>query len=185
WDSYRRSLATEPDGSVVGAAIAYDTELRSLGLEQARKRAQWEAWLLNAGEIPESSLTLARDLSRMLVLDYLIGNRERFDDPLRGLSDGSRVVLRNHDTTFAAPLAPAIERRLRAGLLKVERFSRSMLAGLVALDREALERLVAAEGGPLLDSARIGGVLERRATILSYVEALADRNGSENVLFFD
>jgi hypothetical protein len=185
WDALRRSLLIDPDGTVQGAAIAYETALRGLGLEQPRKRAEWEAWLVHGGEVPETSRSLARDLSRMRVLDYLVGNRERFDSALRGLRDESRVLLRNHDTAFQAPLPDGIERRLRAELLATEKFSRSMVAGLAALDRPALEALLVAEGGPLLDAARLDGVLDRRDTILSYVEALCDRFGTSEVFFFE
>ncbi len=185
WDAIRRTFATEADGQVLGAAIAYETDLRSLGLEQPRKRAEWEGWLAQGAEIPEASRAMARDLARMMVFDYLIANRERFDDPLRGSPDGTRVLLRNHDTAFPSPVTDAVERRLRGELRKTERFSRSMIAGLAALDRAALEALVRADAGPLLDPARVDGVLERRDTILSYVEALADRYGADQVFAFD
>src|SRR5690606_29500345 len=130
-------------------------------------------------------IPLYTDLSRMVVLDYLVGNTERFSNPLRGPTDGSRVVLRNHDGALAFPLTAARDARLRAQLRRTERFSRSMIAGLVALDAAALEAALDEGGAPLLDEATRAALLERRATILSYVEAVADRYGVDAALVFD
>lgn len=185
WDALRRVVAPAADGSFIGAAIAYDPDLRGLGLGRPSTRAEWRGWLGRGGEIPEASRSLARDLSRMVALDYLIGNRGRVHDRLRGTADGSRALLRNHDESFPGDAADAPDDRLRAALLETKRFSRSMIAGLVALDRAALESLLATEDGPLLEEAQVAGVLERRETLLSYVEALCDRYGPGEVFIFD
>jgi hypothetical protein len=183
WEALRRLLAVEADGSVLGAAIAYQTELKHLGLEQERRRAEWQGWLGHGAAIPESARPLARDLSRMIVFDYLVANRDRPHDPLRGPEDGSRIVLRNHDAAFG-PLNDAGQRQLLAALRRSERFSRSMIAALAGLDREALGALLEDGGRPLLSDDRVEALLERRETVLSYVEALCERDGADDALFF-
>jgi hypothetical protein len=185
WVAIERGLVTETSGNVEGAAIAFETTLSALHLDDAERRAAWEAALTQSTPAPTARVALYADLSRMVVLDYLIGNTGRFTNPLRGPVDGSRVVLRNHDGALAFPVQANKDARLRAQLTRTERFSRSMIAGLVALDAATLEAALAEGGAPLLDDATRATLLERRDTILSYVEAVADRYGADAALIFD
>ena len=84
-----------------------------------------------------------------------------------------------------------LERRyenLLDGLTGTERFSKDTIHHLAALDeasiRAELARDPSHETDPLLNGAQIADVLDRRATILSYIAALIEERGEDDVLFF-
>lgn len=180
----------------VGAAIYWVPDLRDIGLDEPRRRAEWAGWIGHGGEAPEGQRPLARDLSNLIVFDYLIANWDRYSGGnLRviGPEDSPRVVIRDNDAAFAAPLPDPIKARLRAELEKVERFSRGTIERLRRLDDESLKaalrnRRVEDPDAPtayLLNEAQRAGVLERAATVLSWISALVDVSGEEAVLSFD
>jgi hypothetical protein len=74
------------------------------------------------------------------------------------------------------------------GLLRTERFSKSMVHHLAAIDEEAIRAELARDPShevyPLLDDAQIAEVMDRRATILTYIAALVDERGADRVLVF-
>lgn len=188
WAELREAAGWGPDSGVPGAAIYWIPEMVDLGLDQNLRR--WRPWLSQGGELPEEQAVLARDLSNLLVFDYLIANWDRFSGGnLSGLPDRSRIFLRDHDAGFAASLPAQIHRRLRRHLMRTERFSRSVIEAIQAMDEESLRAALAEdpwyEVEPLLTERQLAGVMERRLTLLSYVGALIDRHGEAAVLSFD
>jgi hypothetical protein len=73
-------------------------------------------------------------------------------------------------------------------LSATERFSRTTVRTLGALDADAIRRALSDglgdDMGPLLSERQVADVLERRATILSHVAALVDERGEADVLVF-
>jgi hypothetical protein len=70
-----------------------------------------------------------------------------------------------------------------------QKFSRGFIERLQRFDRAALDAALSAEPthaeDALLGPEQIGGVMERRRTLLSYVGALIDEFGEEAVLCFE
>jgi len=183
--SIRRAVLWDEDGSAPGAAVYWVKGLRSVGLE---KKARWQSWLKD-GEIPKGKAALARDLSTMTVFDFLIGNWDRFSGGnLPTDSSQQRAFLRDNDRSFSTPLLERRYENLLDGLTRTERFSKDTVRHLAALDeasiRAELARDPSHEADPLLNAAQIADVLDRRATILSYVAALIEERGEDDVLFF-
>lgn len=183
--SVRRAVVWEEDGSAPGAAIYWVKGLRSMGLEDTEK---WQSWV-REGEIPDDNYALARDLSTMAVFDFLIGNWDRFSGGnLPTNKSRKRAFLRDNDRAFSAPLLWGRYERLLRGLLRTERFSKTVIRHLAALDEDAIRKELARdpshEADPLLSDAQIAEVLDRRATILTYVAALVDEHGADRVLVF-
>ncbi len=183
--SIRRAVLWDEDGSAPGAAVYWVKGLRSVGLEN---KAKWQSWLQD-GAIPKRKAALARDLSTMVVFDFLIGNWDRFSGG--NLPTGSkqqRAFLRDNDRSFSTPLLERRYERLLDGLTRTERFSKDMVRHLEVLDegsiRAELARDPSHEEEPLLSAAQIADVLDRRAAILSYIAALIDEHGEDDVLFF-
>lgn len=184
-DSIRRAVVWDDDGSAPGAAVYWVKGLRSVGLE---KKDKWEGWLRH-GDIPRGKAPLARDLSTMVVFDFLIGNWDRFSGGnLPTDSSQERAFLRDNDRSFSTPLLPRRYETLLSGLTRTERFSKTVVRHLVALDdasiRAELARDPSHEADLLLSGAQIADVLDRRATILSYIAALIEEHGEDDVLFF-
>jgi hypothetical protein len=159
--------------------------LRSVGLEN---KAKWQSWLQDS-EIPKGKAALARDLSTMVVFDFLIGNWDRFSGGnLPTDSKKQRAFLRDNDRSFSTPLLERRYEKLLDGLTRTERFSKGTVRHLAALDEASIRAELAKdpshEAEPLLNAAQIADLLDRRATILSYIAALIEERGEDDVLFF-
>lgn len=132
-----------------------------------------------------TSAALARQLSDMLVFDFLVGNWDRFST-VRAywgancqFSSGRLVSI---DNGAAFPAFPP--GRVEANLLKVERFSRSMIFGLRSLDRDRTYALLFPEPGPQ-DAKRFEQFWKQRDRVLSRVDALIAKHGEDKVLSFE
>jgi hypothetical protein len=78
--------------------------------------------------------------------------------------------------------------RLLDGLTRTGRFSKNLVRRLSDLDEASL-RAELAEGAsegtePLLNDAQIADLMDRRATVLSYIAAMIEERGEPRVLFF-
>jgi hypothetical protein len=180
-----REVLWGEDGSAPGAAIYWVKGLRSMGLEDT---AKWERWVRD-GTIPDGRSALARDLSTMAVFDFLVGNWDRFSGGnLPTDRARQRAFLRDNDRAFSSPLLSGRYRKLLDGLRRTERFSRSVVQRLVAMDEQSIRAELARDPShvtnPLLTDAEIADLLDRRATILTYIAALVDERGADRVLVF-
>jgi hypothetical protein len=184
-ESIQRAVLWDEDGSAPGAAVYWVRGMRSIGLEH---KAKWQSWL-HDGEIPNGKAALARDLSTMIVFDFLIGNWDRFSGGnLPSDASKQRALLRDNDRSFSTPLLERRYDKLLDALTDTERFSKDLVRRLAALDEASigaeLARDASDETGPLLSDAQIADILDRRATILSYIAALVEERDTDEVLFF-
>ncbi len=188
WRAVRRSLAWDDGETVVGAAIYWVNESREFDLDTGR--ARWLPWLTQQGELPDGRELLARDLSNMIVFDFLIANPDRYEGGnMKGLPSGERIFLQNQQHAFAAPLSPKVLSRLKSDLAQVQRFSRSVVGRLTALDEPTLRVELAKDPGhgdaPMLTDLQVADLLDRRATVLSHIAALVEERGAHKVLVFE
>lgn len=168
--------------AVRGAFIYWVPGLLRSDLDSPEGIARWSAWLSHGGEIPDGQRPIARDLSNVLVFDYLIGNRDRWSGGNLSPTAEGRIVIRDHNLAFPYALGEGVQQRMIESLTRTQRFSRTTIGRLVALDEPALRAITRDEG--LLDARQVADVMERRATILSYVGALIEEHGRDAVLFF-
>lgn len=187
WPKVRRSILWDKDGTAPGAAIYWIPSLRELGLDNNKR---WTAWLVQGDPVPEGKEVLARELSNMVLFDFLIANRDRYSGGnLKGAPSGDRVYLRDHDRAFSAPLSPKSYARLKDHLVQAQRFSRSTVERLASVDREGLLRELSRDPSsadePVLTDLQVADFLERRATALSHIAALVEEFGSDQVLSFE
>ena len=181
----RNAVLWDEDGSAPGAAIHWVKGMRSVGNENASK---WSGWLRDE-VIPKGKAALARDLSNMAVFDLLIGNWDRFSGGnLPSDATRRRAVLRDNDRAFSTPLLERRYDKLVEALTRTERFSKSVVERLSALDEAALQAELARDpshaSDPLLSDTQIADVFDRRATILTHIAALVEERGESAVLVF-
>ncbi|MDH3728395.1 MAG: hypothetical protein OER77_12770 [Myxococcales bacterium] len=185
WSSVQRSTTWEDDGTVVGAA-SYWVKGARRGLED--RKGRWQAWLRIEGPIPPGKLKLAQDLSTMTLFDFLIGNWDRYSGG-NILMDGkrTRALLVDHDHAFLG-MNEKLYERLLEDLTQTERFSKGVVDQLLVLDKNAIRQELARDPShgseSLLTDSQITALLDRRATILSYIAALVEEHGEDRVLFF-
>lgn len=185
WPKTKRELLWNEGGTVPGAAIYWVDGLRSLDLES--RMPQWQSWLRDGGTVPGNQQELARDLSSMIVFDFLLGNWDRYSGGnMKVNADATRLVMRDHDRSFSAPLSPKRYDRLLAKLRMTERFSESLVRALLDLNAASLREALAAgaEEAPLLTDLQLAELLDRRQTVLSHVGALVEERGERAVLSF-
>jgi hypothetical protein len=102
-----------------------------------------------------------------------------------GTSQIQRMVIakRDHNLAFPVRWGEGQRARILEELQRTRRFPRSLVEALRGLDASSLARASHDEiVGDLLDDSQREAVLERRAMILSYVEALIEEHGEPAVL---
>ena len=192
WEPIRQEIRWDAPGVARGVAIYWINAMRSTDLSTEAGVEAASPWLTVGGELPEESVDLARDLSTLFAFDYLIGNWDRLSGGNISLSpEGDRLFVRDHNVAFQAPLTDGRYRRIRRNLERVQRFSRGFVRRLQALDEAALRASLAedpeaeASGRPILSDAQVADVMTRRAGLLSYIGALIEQHGAEQVLAWE
>ncbi|MEM7137213.1 MAG: hypothetical protein AAF500_11575 [Myxococcota bacterium] len=185
WKAVANATVWRDDGLVDGAASFW---IKNPKRGLASQRGAWQAWLRVDMPIPAESADLARDLSSMVVFDFLVANWDRYSGGnLLKSPGGDRAILIDHDAAFSRMNEP-LYRRMLDELMRTERFSAALMERLAALDAEAIEVELAEDPShakeALLNEAQIEALLDRRETVLSHVAALIDEHGADRVLFF-
>jgi hypothetical protein len=189
WSKLNDRVAWDGDGGTRGAAIYWVPDMKEAVVEAPAGVSSWLDWLQSPAGPPESGRVLAADLSTMLAFDYLIGNWDRFSGAnIHTDGEARRLIARDHDVAFPARLPENVHRRILERVLRVRKFSRRFIASVTALDADALRASLAENPGskldPWLDDLRVGGVMDRRETLLSHVSALMREHGGHSVLAF-
>lgn len=176
-------------GGVRGSVSYWVPNLARTGdLDDPAGLLRWTSWLEVGSEIPAESSALARDLSSMAVFDLLIGNPDRASGGnMRTVENTTtRLVIRDHNLAFAAHPGAAQLDRMVTMMRRAHRFSRSLVERLVALDEARLREITTDElTGPMLDDAQVAGVMARRETALSWIGALIEQHGEDDILSFE
>jgi hypothetical protein len=181
-------LATEvtwaADGTTLVSVVAWVDGVKPAGLEA--NRAQWSALLVQSAPLAGDAAlrAAAAEGSRLAVWDFLIANWDRWSGGntfrLGGAFEPTFVWL---DNAAGFGLERARTRAARGAKLAAatERFSRTQIAALRALDDADLHATLADAG---LADARIAEVAARRALILAHVDAMIAQYGEAAVLVF-
>jgi len=171
--------AIEVGGTVKGVAIPWIDKLVFPPFEKDPLLSQWKAWLKKDAAIPAEPVTLgtgatakdpkdvARQLSDMIVFDYLTANWDRFSGANVGWRDDLQLVLYvdNDGAFFPQPPKEGLERNDRL-LEGTDRFSKSLW--------RRLERF------PKDDEA----VMKRLDAVRASIRKKIDANGEAATLFF-
>lgn len=174
-------------GQVTGAAIYWIADIEESGIDKRDGTRRYTQWLKHDGVIGDDERALARDVSNMLAFDCVIGNWDRWSGGnTKGDAAHRRLYIRDHDVAFPARLSEALMRRILDRLTPAERFSKSFVERLRQLNRARFEQELARDPAttPLLDARQIGAMLDRRAAVLSHIDALIALHGAQNVLYF-
>lgn len=176
-------------GVTRGAAIYWIPDMVRGDLDTPEGIARWSGWLDSLGDVPSLDRALARDLSNAFLFDAVIGNADRMSGGNVRIAEYggvTRLMIRDHNLAFPHHWSAAQRDRILEPLRHVERVSRSFVAALRTLDRARLDELNADETlGPILEEEQLVGVLDRRAMVLSYVDALVAMQGEDATLVFD
>jgi hypothetical protein len=149
-------------------------------VDEGREVTTWNRWASAPSPARGEDGALLRDYVEMRVLDYLAANVAR-----RTVTrSGSALVLTDNGAAFPPhPDGPTLNHMLRA-LCAVARFPRGLRAALVGLDRARAAAAFAGGGFEtwLLSPRSLVELDERRAALLTLVEARIAERGAEAVL---
>ena len=132
-----------------------------------------------------STREMARQISGVIVFDYLFNNRNRFQarEVFNGTDNqfvGGEFVSYEHATAMESRLSS----RVRGRFSWVERFSRTQVEALRELDRAEVEPMLFPADSQISSSEQ-RAFWSRREKLLETVDALIARHGEQAVLAFD
>ncbi len=146
--------------------------------------AIWSRYLRVGGVIPQEELHIARQISNVLIFDYLIHNRDRWSgNNARISADGKTLFFMDNTMSFSG----ANTKKTEAYLRKSQRFSRSLVKRLRAISMEDVRQAVGKNTEPfpfLLTEKEILQVESRRQWLLNYLDGLVAKYGVDTVLWF-
>jgi hypothetical protein len=175
------------DGKVRGALMPWIEELKFAPIEREPMLSEWRGWLKRGGAIPDAKRARAREIAILVAFDSVTGNWDRWSGGNVGEAKDGRLLFIDNDGSFMHPFPEGPFKDQRAALAKVERFSRSFVAKLRALDEAALTSAIGDEepGRPLLSSDQLKEALARKDALLKYVDDKIAANGDAETLFFE
>ena len=147
----------------------------------------WQRHLTAGAETPAKHAVMLGQISTVLLFDYLINNLDRWSGG-NVLASSNGAVLYFMDNTMAFRPQPRAHSKVRSYLRRCQKFSRSLVVKLRALEVEKLREVLAGDLGPfpeLLTEPEITGVMARRDSALQYIDQLIARHGEDAVLVFD
>lgn len=181
-------LLADPDGNVRGAILPWIRRDR-FDIDLEPNRSRWTEWLTSkTPSIPEKDVAIARQISILLLFDYLTANWDRWSGDNIGIDRATNTVLfvDNDGAFYEAPNMAQLASQL--GLIRrVNRFSRRFVAALRALTRHGIEEAAGEEGpgAPILSKKLVDAAEERRMKLVGIVDAKVAADGEAAVLFFD
>jgi SH3-like domain-containing protein len=173
-------------GRVYGSLVPWIHHLQFTPVEAPTERTQWERELRHGEEIPADRRSLDAQISTLVVFDALTGNWDRWSGANVGIDRATGTLLFvDNDAAFFDPVPPAFKPQMKL-VRGVERFSRSLVARLRALDAIALADAFGDEepGTPLLAARVVAACDQRRRDVLALVDAKIAALGEAAVLYF-
>ena len=170
------------DGLVPGSASVWMPALHGERLHEPRERRHWTAWLDPRQPWPTvpAENERARQISELLVFDYLMANFDRWNCCNIPLDENNQIVMRDNDAGWF----PDVMNRVGSPDV-VHRLPRHLYAALRTATGEALRAEVARDPrsneGLLLEGA-VPAYDRRREALLRHIEALIRTHGEANVL---
>jgi hypothetical protein len=176
-----------PSGITYGTASYWIPVIKDSGFDTPDGQRLSTAWLTVGGEaIPPDRMAFARQISDLLVFDFLTSNPDRYSGGNMKMSpDGTELFYM--DNTMSFFVDPQGTEKNREVLLRTQRFSRELYEALDRVTVPTLERALAQEPGAaydILTPAEIAAVVGRRQFVQQHVRSLIAQLGAPAVLFF-
>lgn len=175
-----------PDGKSLGTASYWIPVIKDSGFDKGEGARDMQAWLTQGERIPPEQLSMARQVSDLIVFDFLTCNPDRYSGGNMKMSpDGTQLFYM--DNTMSFYLEPQGKEKNREVLFRTQRFSASLVDALNRLTEPTLRRALGAEAGAaheILTPQEISAVVSRRDLVKRYINGLIAKYGSREVLYF-
>jgi hypothetical protein len=146
----------------------------------------WKRHLRPGATIPERDVALVRQISDMIVFDFLLDNTDRWSGSNAKVSEDG-TVLYFMDNTMAVTSNPKAHRKSRTYLSRVATFSRRLIGEIRALTEEQIRDVLEHDMEPfdfLATKKEVAALMSRRDKLIEYVDALIAEHGEDKVLAF-
>jgi hypothetical protein len=175
-----------PDGRTIGTASYWIPIIKDSGFDTPDGRRQTQAWLTIGQPIPPEQLSMAAQVSTLIVFDFLTANPDRYSGGNMKMSeDGKQLYYM--DNTMSFFVDGNGNERTREVLFRTQRFSRALYDALDKVTVPNLQSALAEELGTpyeILTPTEIAAVAARRAVVQRYITDLIAQHGERAVLFF-
>lgn len=158
-------------------------ELRQDAPAASMRKLDRDLWERNA-----KLRALAPQVSSLLVLDHVLGMRDRWGTDVVVVSPKApRLLALDLEDALDPHAALDLKRKPGVAIKHVERFSRRLVTSLRKLTKDDVFRAIGVDeqGARLLDEQQVGLILARRDALLKHVDALVAKNGEARVLCWD
>jgi hypothetical protein len=146
----------------------------------------WKRLLRAGATVPPEEYELVRQISTMLLFDFVIDNTDRWSGSnARVSADGSKLYFM--DNTLAFSRDTNGHRKSQNYLERTQTFSRRLVERLRALTKEDVLAALEPDRGPfeqLLTDEELEALFGRRDTALAYIDELIQEHGEDVVLVF-
>ncbi len=182
----RNEIKWNEDGSVAGEVSVWIPVIRVVPLESLEYRRNWVRWLAPYDFLRREEYSMAGQISKMILFDFLVNNPDRFSGA-NTLADRAISRLYFMDNTFAFFPNPEGSPTCRQYMRHVRRYSRSMLESIRALDRVTVEKRIALQKDapwPILTEREIDAFMQRRDNLLREVTRNIAQFGWDRTVIF-
>jgi hypothetical protein len=162
-----------------------DAQIEGERVDMDEGIVRWRRYLKAGAPIPDDAVEMARQISDVILFDFVIDNVDRWTlSNTKGTPDGH--VLYFMDNTLSFTPYPTGLPKSHIYLHRAEKFSRRLVARLRSLGRDEVERALEDHGalGALLSPDEVTALLARRDAALAYIDDLIARHGEAEVLAF-
>ena len=182
---YARNVAllVDRDGMVPGSASVWVPVLNHAHMHLAPERRVWSSWMNPANPIPEESRERARQVSEVLVFDFLAANYDRWNCCNIAVDEHDDLVFRDNDAGWISRVInnhgnPAVTRRVPRYLFEsMQRATPESLRASIARDP------LASRYEYVSDDALVG-YENRRQAMLASLRRMIARHGEPAVLYW-
>ncbi|MEZ4408374.1 MAG: hypothetical protein R3A52_18135 [Polyangiales bacterium] len=174
------NLVVDRHGMVLGSASVWMPVLNSARMHLPPARREWSRWVNPAHPLPEEHRERARQVSEVLVFDYLAANYDRWNCCNITVDENNDLVFRDNDAGWF----PGVIQRLGDPGV-VRRVPRYLFETIQRATPEALRASVAndpmASSVHLVQSGAYEGYERRRQALLANLRRMVERYGEAEV----
>jgi hypothetical protein len=173
-----------PNGLVSGEASYWIPVIKDCPFDTPAGHAVLAGWLTQGQAIPFEHRTMALQVAKLVVFDFLIANPDRYSGGnMKTSADGTQLFFM--DNTMSFFLDADGPEKARLALYRAQRFSRTLHQSLGLVNIPNLRRVFReSDATEVLTEAEIRAVAQRREFIERYVADLIREHGESNVLYF-
>ncbi len=163
--------------------------IRFLPLHLPSRRRRWTRWLTAYQRIPPERYDLAGQISKLLLFDFLMNNQDRFSGGnVVATRDGRRLYFMDNALSLFPEIHTARRSRALRNFFSIERLSRSLIAAVARLTKDALVRELARERNRcwafLIEDRELAAMMKRRDIVLNRTAELVIRYGWDETMAF-